>query len=402
MNCSKCGNPLKEGKKFCGNCGSKVSETEILDVDLTASAGFVHWNILPGQLAIRIDENDLSQYRNIKGVVVQDGLKALFFADGVLAGELSGGKYSFKNMGIEELSTTKKFVNQLASFFTGRRNSLIVNASSIAIILLREAEFPLIFTESNIPTAGIHSDVAIHLIAKITNILEFYRNQFLDKKIVSFQQFSQVIEPAVRNILEEQLRGIDAESLTTNTQMRQEIQNALNECISECYPYVSLVRIIRMSADTEELANIRQLREELYVSEKELVELVRRNDFLNRLNDVQNQQIIQEAQTQADFVAAMNKIDEQNQLTEDEKAKFAVDEALSRFPENSLLLTFAGDVARALGDDKKAVEYWEKAFAIDKEMIDAQYSLAKYFLEPGKKDEALNISFPWAYTNQFE
>ena len=74
-----------------------------------------------------------------------------------------------------------------------------------------------------------------------------------------------------------------------------------------------------------------------------------------------------------------------------EKAKFAVDEALSRFPENSLLLTFAGDVARALGDDKKAVEYWEKAFAIDKEMIDAQYSLAKYFLETGKKDEALNI-----------
>ena len=74
-----------------------------------------------------------------------------------------------------------------------------------------------------------------------------------------------------------------------------------------------------------------------------------------------------------------------------EKAKLAVDEALSRFPENSLLLTFAGDISRALGDDKKAVEYWEKAFAIDEEMIDAQYSLATYFLEAGKKDEALNI-----------
>ena len=74
-----------------------------------------------------------------------------------------------------------------------------------------------------------------------------------------------------------------------------------------------------------------------------------------------------------------------------EKAKAAVDEALLRFPENPLLLTFAGDIARELGDNDKAVEYWEKAFALDGEMIDAQYSLAKYLLEAGKKDEALKV-----------
>lgn len=79
------------------------------------------------------------------------------------------------------------------------------------------------------------------------------------------------------------------------------------------------------------------------------------------------------------------------QSEQNEKAKAAVDEALLRFPENPLLLTFAGDVVRELGDSDRAVEYWEKAFALDEEMIDAQYSLAKYLLEAGKKDEALKV-----------
>lgn len=367
MNCSKCGSPLREGKKFCGNCGTMVSETEAAslsrvtnkeganggqycnkcgtpvvlgknfcskcgnqvgevgnqNLEFVTSAGFLHWNILPGQLAARIDEKDIAQYKDSKGVVIQDGLRALFFVDGALAGELVGGKYPFKNMGVEKTSGVKRFFSSIASFFTGRSRQLVENASSVIIILLRDAEFPLIFSERNIPTAGVHSDVAIHIIVKISNILEFYRHQLLDRKFVSFQQFSQNLEPAIRTILEDHLRGIDAETLPSNTQIREEIQAALTQSISDLYPYITFSRLIRMTSEAKELESILQLREELYVSEKELVELSRRNDFLNRLNDVQNQQILQEAQTQADFAVAMDKIDQQNALTEDERARFA-------------------------------------------------------------------------------
>lgn len=367
MNCSKCGSPLREGKKFCGNCGTMVSETEAAsfsrvtnkegadggqycnkcgtpvvlgknfcskcgnqvgevgnqNLEFVTSAGFLHWNILPGQLAARIDEKDIAQYKDSKGVVIQDGLRALFFVDGALAGELVGGKYPFKNMGVEKTSGVKRFFSSIASFFTGRSRQLVENAASVIIILLRDAEFPLIFSERNIPTAGVHSDVAIHITVKISNILEFYRHQLLDRKFVSFQQFSQNLEPAIRTILEDQLRGIDAETLPSNTQIREEIQAALAQSISDLYPYITFSRLIRMTSEAKELESILQLREELYVSEKELVELSRRNDFLNRLNDVQNQQILQEAQTQADFAVAMDKIDQQNALTEDERARFA-------------------------------------------------------------------------------
>lgn len=321
--CNKCGSPVVFGKNFCSKCGNQIGEVESQDLELVTSAGFLHWNILPGQLAVRIDEKDLAQYKDTKGVVIQDGLKALFFTDGALAGELAGGKYPFKDMGVQKTPAIKRFFSHIASFFTGRSRQLVENAGSISIVLLREAEFPLIFSERGIPTAGVHSDVAIHITARITNILEFYRHQLLDRKFVGFQQFSQSLEPSVRTILEDQLRGVDAEALSGNTQIRQEIQSALEQCISDLYPYVSFSRLIRMTAEAKELESILQLREELYVSEKELVELSRRNDFLNRLNDVQNQQILQEAQTQVDFAVAMDKIDQQNALAEDERAQFA-------------------------------------------------------------------------------
>ena len=100
--CSKCGSPITPGKKFCGKCGSPVSADSQAaakaspvqnENDLTVSSGFIHWNILPGQIALKIDEADIAHYNNVQGFVVQDGLKAVFFADGVLAGELGAGKY---------------------------------------------------------------------------------------------------------------------------------------------------------------------------------------------------------------------------------------------------------------------------------------------------------------------
>ena len=108
--CPSCGAPVAPGKKFCGKCGAKLEGAAPAqdDAEIAVSAGFVHWNILPGQIAAKIDESDISAYGGMKGFVVQEGLKALFFADGVLAGELAAGKYPFKDLGIEGLRRAKQ------------------------------------------------------------------------------------------------------------------------------------------------------------------------------------------------------------------------------------------------------------------------------------------------------
>ena len=323
--CAKCGAELTPGKKFCGKCGTPVAAapTAEKEAEMVMSAGFVHWNILPGQLAAKVDEQDLVAYKDIKGFVVQEGIKALFFADGALVGELPGGKYPFKDMGVEEKKGLKKFFANIAAFFKGKQANAIADAASIIIVLMRDAEFPMVFVEKDMPTAGIRSDVAVHIMAKITNIIQFYRDQLLDKKFVSFEKLAEAIRPSIRTLLEDVVTGVDAASISSNAQMRESILESLKLNISSIFPYISVERVIRLSGSNEELEELRKMEEELYISEKELEQLSKRNNFLNRLNDEKLQQQLREAQTQADFVAAMNKIDEQNQLTEDEKAKFA-------------------------------------------------------------------------------
>lgn len=334
MKCPNCGFEATAGKKFCGKCGTKLDSGETnnttLKTEIVQSAGLVHWNVLPGQLAIKIDEQDLANYSGVKGFVIQEGTKAIFFADGVLAGELPGGKYTFKELGAETkqekkgvANSVRRFGARIASFFTGKSYEILSRASSIVIVILRDSEFPLIFTEKDMPTAGIRSEIAIYARAKITNIIQFYKNLLIDQKFVSFEKLAANIQPAVRTILEDCVKGIDPETISSNAQMREEVFKKLQESISNIYSFISIEQILSLTAANTELERLRTMREELYISEKELVELTRRNDFLNRLNAESNRQLLAEAQSEADFAVAMNKIDEQNLLTEDEKAKFA-------------------------------------------------------------------------------
>lgn len=323
--CPSCGAPVAPGKKFCGKCGAKLEGAAPAqnDAEIAVSAGFVHWNILPGQIAAKIDDSDISAYGGMKGFVVQEGLKALFFADGVLAGELAAGKYPFKDLGIEGPGGIKKFLLGIAAHFSQRARDALQGAAAIAIVLMREGEFPLLFVENSMPTKNLRSDVALHATAKISNIIQFYKNQLLDQKFVSVEKLSASLETAVRTLLEDILSDIEADSVASNAQLRETVLASLKTSVSAIFPYISVERVIRITADNADLEQLRTMREELYVSEKELVELTRRNDFLNRLNDTKNEQLLHEAQTQADFAAAIEKIDEQNLLTEDEKAKFA-------------------------------------------------------------------------------
>lgn len=171
----------------------------------------MHWNILPGQIAAKIDENDIASYSGTKGFVVQDGLKAIFFADGAFVGELAGGKYPFKDLGVAGPSGVKKFLLDIASHFSQRAREALASASTLTIVLMREGEFPLVFVENGIPTRNLRSDVALHVTAKISNIIQFYKNQLLDQKFVSVEKLSAALETAVRTLLEDSLPGVEAD-----------------------------------------------------------------------------------------------------------------------------------------------------------------------------------------------
>lgn len=67
------------------------------------------------------------------------------------------------------------------------------------------------------------------------------------------------------------------------------------------------------------------------------------------------------------------------------------EKGLSLFPNHAILLVYAGDTCKNLSLFEKAIEYWDRAFFIDPEMIDTQYSLADYLMEQGEKSKAIAV-----------
>lgn len=347
--CPKCGAPVKPGKKFCGACGAKLEtaapqqsvRTETAPQDnFTLLGSYIRWNVLDGQIAVKIDEKDIASYGKVKGLQVQDGVKALFFVEGKFVAELEGGSYSFKEMGVSESSPhvdkpglVRRFFNRIVGFFSSRgreraaaaglSTSVNANVPRVSIVLIRDTKFPLLFDLKDMPTANLHSDVALHALCKISNINEFYRTLLLDKKFVCYDEFSKKIDLLVKNALRNVLANVAPDQVVGDMALYGEALQKLQDIMTQVYPFVTVTDVLDMSASREDLDKIRKLKEELYVSELELEQLTKRNDFLNRLKDENNAQLLREARTQVDFVDAMAKIDEQNELNKFEREKFA-------------------------------------------------------------------------------
>lgn len=342
--CSSCGKSVREGAKFCGHCGMSLrsiaantmgkeensvdfsvrkdefavpgtnvlaSQESPIQVDVSAAdylnrlGGFLRWNILPGQLAVKIDEEDLYKYgRKVKGIDIQTGVKALLFIYGKFAGELDSGHYPFADwqdeLAVEETpGAIQRHLRRLWTAFIRlwnkekaeemRRDSA---RAPFCFVLIRTNEFPLIYEFADIATSTVSCNIGIHLLFKITNLDDFYANHLLKQKYVSFESLSRYREliQAIKTQLSYLFAQISPEQIATNADIEQQLMLKLRPVISGIFPYIQLSRILNVSAKNEDLNNFRRMAEELYISERELEIFSQRNDFLNRLELANNEQ----------------------------------------------------------------------------------------------------------------
>ena len=62
--------------------------------------------------------------------------------------------------------------------------------------------------------------------------------------------------------------------------------------------------------------------------------------------------------------------------------------SLEKFPDNSHLNVYAGDICRSLKNFDKAFYYWNRAFELDCQFLDAKYSAAFCYEETGNYKKA--------------
>lgn len=78
---------------------------------------------------------------------------------------------------------------------------------------------------------------------------------------------------------------------------------------------------------------------------------------------------------------------------------------LGIFPNDAVLLSYAGDIYKQLKDYDNAKKCWERAWQANKDLIDIQYSLACYYIEsrlPEQAEKTLNQIIDWNNRRGYE
>lgn len=342
--CKECGNKISSQVRFCKYCGKPVRRfQEPVEEDsknTTEIENFIIWQVLNGQLAVKIDEKEIAAYKTIKGVYVAPGTKALFFVNGKYAATLDSGKYSFKeykneNEYTEPSSPVVGFFRRIANHIANGTAALFGNSSRSAthdtmgnkvffnVVLIRGVEFPLLYDLSQLATKNLRSDIGLHILCKITNLNDFFEGQLVDKKMIMIKPFAESLQPFVQTVLSQTLSDVTPQEIENNSELSTRVLASLQNHFQSVYSYVKPSQILSLSARHEELERIRRMKEELYVAELDLEHLQQRNDFLNRLQSEEHSQELRMARENVDFQNLMGKIDEDRLLNNDQRTQFA-------------------------------------------------------------------------------
>ena len=382
--CTKCGKKISIDARFCNYCGEKntipTEDTNEKEGDIDLLSNYVTWRILPGQIALKIDETEINAYKTVKGIYVMPGTKALFFVDGEYAACLDSGKYAFKNT--KEIipknqgdnpvvrffkNVAEHVSNGLASLFGSRHraskktsNSAVLK-SFYTVVLVRKVEFPLIFDFKDVNTKGIRSDIGLHIVCKITNLNSFFESELVDSKMVVIKSLSDSLYTAFNLFINEVASEYSPDEIDNNAELLKYALESLNEKVQSIYSYLSVTSILNLTSKRAELEDLRVKREKLYVDELNLKHLQEKNDFINRLQSVEHSQELAVAREYVDFRSLMDKIDEDGMLNESKREQYAY------------MLKAHSELARATTDNDKtiAINKLQQTALLSDEEIDA-------------------------------
>ncbi len=340
--CEKCGNALKPGAKFCGKCGTPQSQnnSESEDKEITRKdKGYISWEMEPGQIALRITEKTISEYTKAKGIVIPEGYLAMILRGGKLQSMVEAGTYRFDNKIPGEGNIISRITGFFSNLFHGRKkkthdqnesdsneiSQAIQKGIPIEIIVCRSSDFSLPFTFKEVPSSTIKMDVGLLISIQVSNLMNLYKRFMIDKTVLGAETFANELSPYIETTIHELISAYKPEKVNINSKLKSSLSQKLKEVFSNKFPYLEFLDIIKIDTAREELERLDRLAEEMYLSEKELEHLIRRNEFMNRLSQEQNSAELQNAANSAEFNQRLAEINKDNLLNEEEMANLQRD-----------------------------------------------------------------------------
>lgn len=361
--CPQCNNILKPGAKFCTKCGTRIStdakiNNKPLPQDMDSANERIFWNIQPGQVARVISESEFASYNKIKGVIVSEGTTAYIRANGHTIASISGGTYDFEYDSAAQPSEgiVKRAWSFITSLFESKKKkeekeksegedlymqqqkAIIENAkrgAAFSVVILLNKAFPLLigakqpslddyktFKPMQVATKYATVGLGFNAYFTINDHNRFITHYLTDKQVLNTTLIIDEIADTIRVTLENELYDEELKSNRIPKELHDRIKASVNEISAEAFFGISLVRIVEISAENADIERFCALSREMYLSEQELDYLRRTNDFKNRLADTQNSQRLQEARSEVELQRALDEINRDNILRQDEMQKF--------------------------------------------------------------------------------
>ena len=368
--CPQCGASVKSGARFCTKCGSNLATTQIsgkmsenkastpqVAPDMNVAKGRIYWNVQPGQVARVISETEFESYNKIQGVIVPEGTTAYIRSNGHTIASIGGGAYDFVDATSSEnlfrrgwqfivnLFRSKKKNEEEPTkeeLYLRQQNVILENAkkgAAFSVIILLDKAFPMMigakhkklddyqnFVPMKIQTRYLEMNVGVNAYFKITDQERFIRHYLIERHVLNTALIADEITDVIRVTLQDALYDVELSSNRVPKELHLMLKDRINAVAAESFFGLAIVRIVEVSAQSEDLERFAKISQELYLSEKELDYLRRTNDFKNRLADTINEQELHQATTEQEFKHQLNIINRNKHneelLNEDELRKF--------------------------------------------------------------------------------
>ena len=332
------------------------------------------WRIEKGEVVRHIDEAEFANFDQVSGLIINEGVTAVIYVNGKKMKELSGGIYEFVSpaeieyMMSQRIDTSfntfdkfketfsirgagKTIWRNVIKFCCGKKVGEVVNKDKsndnlrtiddvirslnektfISVYLKLDRAFPVLcgtkngsdFLPITIKTKYLDAEFGVSMLVKIDDFDLFIKQYMADKSSITIDEIQKILKNSVAMILKDELRNEEIDGHGISKEARNRIMLRLM-ALTETLQGLQIVNVGDITCSNQDFERLRGLARELYCSEQELSYLKRINEFKNRLVGVENAQLVQEAKNDLELMKALDVVNRDKLLFQDEQEKFCM------------------------------------------------------------------------------
>lgn len=175
-----------------------------------------------------------------------------------------------------------------------------------------------------IPVGLFDVQMGVMLQLKVNDIRAFATNYLADRNTSTANDFFRVLNVTIENCLRQNLRNVDYQREGLEQVMVENLKMQITNIINQQLHGIECAQVLQITDSSADFERFRGVERELYCTEKELDYLQRTGEFRNRLAVETNKQTIQQATNDEDLRYALQQINKDQMLHDDELEQFVL------------------------------------------------------------------------------